>query len=386
MKKLPFFAACSLFTLFAAEAAAEAPPSAPVGPDTVKPAAEAYCRYVGAVASSTSAPMLSPALFASGGLTNGNDVSGGGSSAPTSPRLVAGVSYTFSGLYRGLTVRKAAEAECARYESFTKLLAFTYSHHQGTSAPALAAKQTVLRGAMPDADAMLARARKSLQDSRITVEELEGIAMRVDALHAAETDTSGKLRAAQTKMTPPAEPIDQMVARLRAQEREVERRQAAIRQSASWDVTVRGGYDRVFGQSQPIPAFGMVTITLNPGYFWQTGADERAVEARADAAYFSLESSTHRAVDLVRELRELRRAEVERLAQLDLVLGDLEARYKVVAAVEGDKAHTAAELMWLSIVPVKAERAYLVAHVADLDKSLGPNAASLQIDRVPAGR
>ncbi len=42
--------------------------------------------------------------------------------------------------------------------------------------------------------------------------------------------------------------------------------------------------------------------------------------------------------------------------------------------------------MWLSIVPVKAERAYLVAHVADLDRALGPNAASLQIDRVPAGR
>ena len=159
-----------------------------------------------------------------------------------------------------------------------------------------------------------------------------------------------------------------------------------MRQSAAWDLQVRGGYDKVFGQSQSIPAFAMVTVSFNPGYFWQTGADARAIEARGEAMYFGLESPANRAVDLVRELRELRRTEAERLAQVDLVITDLEARYKAVSAVEGDKARAVAEVLWLSIVPVKAEKAFLAAHVADIDRMLGPGAATLQMDRAPAQR
>ncbi len=389
MRPLTALASFATFaTCFAAAAAAhaETPSAPPAGPDMVRPATESYCRYVAAVAESTSAPMLSPTLFTTFGMANGTDVSAGGTSASTStvPRLVAGAQYSFSGLYRGIAVRTAAQADCARYESFNKLLTYTYANHQGQSAPALAAKAAVLRGAMPGADAILARAKASLEESKMTVEEVEGIALRVDALRAAEGDTSGKLRVAQSAMRGPTEPVAAVVDRAMREEREVERQQAKVRQSTAWDLQVRGGYDKVFGQPQSIPAFAMVTVTFNPGYFWQTGADARAVEARGEAMYFGLESPSNRAVDLVRELRELRRAEMDRLAQVELVVVDLEARYKAVSAVEGDKARAVAEVLWLSIVPVKAEKAFLAAHVADLDRMLGPGSATLQMEKAPS--
>src|SRR5207244_12115534 len=111
-----------------------------------------------------------------------------------------------------------------------------------------------------------------------------------DALHAIDVDTAGKLRIAQTTMKAPAETVNQMVDQLAARERESERHAARIRQSAAWDLQIRGGYDKVFGQSQKVPAFGMITLIVNPGYFWQTGADERAIEARAEAAACGIEA------------------------------------------------------------------------------------------------
>src|SRR5258707_5686164 len=76
--------------------------------------AAAYCEYVTGVADSESALDMWPTLFGTGGVVSGQDVSPGGSLLGPRTRVIAGASYSVAGLYRGLELRSAVQAECRR--------------------------------------------------------------------------------------------------------------------------------------------------------------------------------------------------------------------------------------------------------------------------------
>lgn len=364
-------AAAGLVIAFSSTTAVAEVPSSeslPTSPDTEGQASDAYCKYVGAVADSQRAVFVSPQLFVTGGAVSGNDAPTGPTTTVVRPRLVAGLSYSVAGLYKGIQTKELANAECARYRIFNKLLAFSFAHGGGDSAAAHRAKLEVLEETAPRAEEILKRARMALDEAKITVDELDATTVRVDALRAMTVDTRGKLRASAGKMQAPTESLAELSAQREKAERATEDRAARIRRAQAWDVQVRGGYDQIFGQSQALPVFGMVTVTFSPGFFWQHEADDRAAAARVVAAHKGLEAATVRAEDTARQLHEMGRAERERLADVVTLLGELEARHEQVSQVPGDRAKAAADLLWLGMVPLRAELAYLRAHIAELAK------------------
>ncbi|MBX3187549.1 MAG: hypothetical protein KF819_11065 [Labilithrix sp.] len=356
------------FAFSSRRASAEQPP---VAVDAEALASSTYCTYVEAVADSQSAVMVSPQLFVTGGAVSGNDAPTGPTTTTVNPRVVAGASYSFSSLYRGLATRQAASAECARYRVFNKLLAFSMSRGSGSTAAAERAKLDVLEESLPRAQEILDEARAAVSESRITADELEVTMGRVDGLRALTAETRGKWRIAAGMMQAPKESLAELVAQRERTERATEEQAARIRQAQAWDISVRGGYDQIFGQNQALPVFGMVTLTFSPGFFWQRGADDRAETARVQAARKGLEAATVRAEETARQLRETARAERERLADVTVLLADLSRRHEELRKLEGNRAKASADVLWLGLVPLRAEHAFLRAHTAELAKVVG---------------
>ena len=339
-------------------------------PDAAAAATDAHCRWVKGEADSQAALLYSPQIFVGGGMVSAADVTNG-NTGKVEPRVVAGLQVSAASIVRAVQTEALADAECERYRVFDKVLAFTFAHASGRSEPALKARLGVLEQALPRAEELLRDARRGMADARITIEELHATTSRVDALHAEIASTRGQLRAVQGLMKAPDESLRELVARRDVVEREAVAKAAALRQSMAWDVQIRGGYDQIYGIHTPVPAFGMLTVTFSPGWFWQKAPDERAIQARADAARTGLEDATLRAEDTARELRETLRSEKERLADVGALLGELEARHEKLAKMDGDRAHAAADILWLWLVTLRAERAYLEAHIVDLSKIVG---------------
>ncbi|HEX9102217.1 MAG TPA: hypothetical protein VF997_08445, partial [Polyangia bacterium] len=125
--------------------------SASAGAEELSQEGDAFCGFVGGVARSESALLLSPQLFVDYGWVNGNDVLNSGtmgvSTLPATQRLTAGLRYSFSGLLQGITARQRARAECERYRASSALLRFVVDNREGISPASLDAKLAVLRAA-----------------------------------------------------------------------------------------------------------------------------------------------------------------------------------------------------------------------------------------------
>lgn len=358
---------------FAQEAATKSNPTSdrPADRDLAGKSSEVQCRYLRAVAASHSSVLLSPNLFATGGLVSGTDSPTGATTTRVMPRVIAGLQYSAANVYRGVQTKELAEAECARYAAFSKLQAFSFVYGSGESKAALKAKLTVLEQARPRVEQILQRARAGVVDARITLDELDLTTARVDTLRASIVNTRGLLRSAEGAGTAPTEPLSALLLQRDRTERASEEREAKLRHSQAWDVTVKAGYDHVVGTSSPLPLFGALTVNFNPGYFWQQSADEKAVAARADAARSSLEAATLRAEETARHMREVLRTERERLVDVTALLEELEKRHEVIRQVPGDKAAVSADSLWIAMVSLRAEKAYLQVHSAELAKVLG---------------
>src|SRR3954451_10177014 len=79
--------------------------------------AVAYCSWIDAVARSESALTFSPQLFVDYGVVNGNDAGVGAGASTIGPthRLTAGARFSLLGVWRGVTLRQRASADCRRY-------------------------------------------------------------------------------------------------------------------------------------------------------------------------------------------------------------------------------------------------------------------------------
>jgi hypothetical protein len=334
--------------------------------------AAAYCQYVTGVADSDRALDMSPTLFGTGGVVSGQDVSPGGSLLGPTTRVIAGASYSLAGLYRGIQMRSVAEAECARYRAVSELHAFLESNKEGLTGPSLEAKLRVLEEAIPAAEQMMASARTALAQSHATVEQVNALAVRVDGLRAMAAQTRADRDALARAPQPPARPIEDVMREHGDAEAEVERREARVRASRAWDVSVRGGYDRTFGTSASYtPVFALVTITANVGGLLQPAAEARAVPGRAEWARRQVEGADDRVEQALARLRALRDADRRRLDDTRLLLTDLEERRNTLLSVPGERVAEIAQSLWFDLVHVRAEHAYVAAHLADLDRILG---------------
>jgi hypothetical protein len=371
MKVTPFLAA--LFASLAASASARGQ-SDDQAAALQRSDAAAYCRFVKGVADSQSDLEMAPTLFGTAGLVSGADVSPGGSILGPTTRVIAGASYSLSGLYRGIAMRRGAEAECRRYRVLSELHAFLENNKEGLTRSSLQAKLAVLDEALPRADQMLAEVRAALAQARATVEQLDALQLRVDALRATAAETRTNLDSLARLPPQPDRPVTEVLADRDAAEAGAERYEARVRQSRAWDLSVRGGYDRIFGTSIPqTPVFAMATLTLNIGGLLQPGAEERATEGRVAWARSQVEGVDDRVEQAVVRLHAVLAAERRRLDETRVLLADLERRYEELRSVPGSKVAEYADYVWFDLVRTRAEHAYLSAHVADLDRLLGSN-------------
>jgi len=345
-------------------------------PDDGASAARAYCEHVTAVAASEGALLRAPWLFSTIGTLRGSTAldadlaTGGNVDRELSLRLQAGLGFSPTRYYLAGLLDDQAKAECERHRAEDELR----GHGGGSSGVprgAFEAKIAVLREALPRAEALLKRSLDELEASRTTVQEHEALALRIDGLR--ERLASAELEAAALAPAPEAggEPAAGSFERLRRWTAEKQAVASRLRRAGALSLTLRGGYDEVFGVAQDVPVFGSVSLEFNPGWFWQGGYDDQAERAHAQGVQAgvlgqreSLDALAHR---LEAELGILRR----RKGEVASALADLAQRRERLDAAGSATGRAYAEYIWFEEVRLRADDAFLRERVRALARLIG---------------
>jgi hypothetical protein len=357
--------------LGAGPAGAEQPPKQGGRATSADKDADAYCRWVKAIAASNADDLVAPSVYATGGYVSGADLSPGASSVPTTPRLIAAGMYSFGSLNRGLATLSQADAECRRYRADAQLHAYIERNRDAISVRALAAKVKVLDAALPRGQEILAQEKALLAQARLTVDELGGTQLRLDTLRQIAADSHQQMDSLASAPPTPHKSIRQAVTDRDEAEVATEREDGRIRASYGWDLVLKGGFDKIFGVTDNAPFFAMATLTVSLGWFLQGGANSDARDARRDWVRAQVEGDDDRVEQVIQRLRSVRDEETARLRESTTLLADLDARYKSVAVIGGEKARTFADFVWFDLVRVESEHAYFVEHVRELNELIG---------------
>jgi hypothetical protein len=199
--------------------------------------------------------------------------------------------------------------------------------------------------------------------------------MRVDAVRGAIHKIHEELDAMAGAAAPPREPLERLLRNRDDAEQEVSRQEARVRSSKGWDLNVRGGYEQVLGVPVTTPVFGVATLSVDLGWFFQGSAETRAAAGRKAWVRRQIEGVDERAEASMQRLEALRASEKLRLVETRALLAELESRQKAVEAANGERAKEYAELLWFDRLGIQAEDAYIVAHLTELDRMLGTGGA-----------
>ncbi|MBZ4421235.1 hypothetical protein K8638_32800 [Myxococcus sp. RHST-1-4] len=355
--------------------AQQAPPSGTASPPQVEDRSGGYCDFVRGVADAEAALELAPELFGSFGVVNTGEAEGGAGAVPLGEpklRLTAGVDYDFVGLYRGMTLRKRAEAECRRQRAIATLEAAVNRGNGLGEEAALEARARVLQDALPGAEERVSALRNDLREGKTTLEELNAVQVRLDNLRALATSTAlARQRLVSRPRFPEGQRLDALMEELRAADDSVESYTGGLRSARAWSLSVRGGYDELIDVEQETPLFGQVTLSYNLGNLWQSSANTRAREGRRRALLEDVEGVPQRINELVAQLRALHQTEQGRLREVSTLVTDLEGQLREVEALQTREIRRFRDYLVLELARLRAEQAYLRAHVESLNTFLG---------------
>lgn len=366
---------CGVWMCLAAHtpAALAAPPDASSPPDArIEERAAGYCDWVKGLGDAEAALELAPEVFGSFGAVNTGEAEGGTALGKPKLRVTAGLSYDFVGLYRGHKIHRRAAAECRRHQALSSLQAAV---RQGTGLgedSALEARARVLQDALPRAEALVTALRTDLRDGRATLEELNAVQVRLDHLRALSTDTAlARERLASRPAFPQGQRLESLLEELRAADDAVEVATGSLRRARAWELSVRGGYDEVFDLDQDVPLFGQVMLTYDLGHLWQGKANARAREGRRRSTLHEVVGVHQEVSELLVELRSRHRTEEARLREVSALVSDLEGQLKEVEALQTREIRRFRDYLLLELARLRAEQAYLTAHVEALTTFLG---------------
>ncbi|MDC0707030.1 hypothetical protein POL68_00960 [Stigmatella sp. ncwal1] len=335
------------------------------------PSAPAWCEYTRSVAAAESAVLLAPEVFGSAGVVNAGDAAGDAPLGSQTLRLTAGLGYNVVNAYRGVTLRRRAEAECRRYKAFAALQsAFQAGAEIGTG-PAFAARLAVLEAAIPEGARLLEALKVDLQEGRATVEELNGLQLRLEQLRTLAYETARMRERLAHLPPPPSQPLPTLLQALHAADDEVERLAGTLRRTAAWDIRLRGGYDELIDVRQDVPLFGVLTVSYNLGGWAQSKANARARSTRQQASTEEVEGFPQQVERMLQDLRATRRLEETRLREVSALAGDLEGQLREVQALETVKVRRFRDYLVLEVARLRAEQAWLQAHLNALEAFLG---------------
>jgi hypothetical protein len=331
--------------------------------------ARPYCEYVTALAASEGALWRSPWVFSSVGTLSGSasSVDEGVVREELVWRLQAGLGFSPTRFYQAGLLDEQARAECERHRAAEELRVLA-ARPDGVTAQALSAQIAVLEEAMPEAERLLTHSASELAASRTTIQEHSALILRVDELRKRLADAT----IARAGLPPPERARrapGSAFGRLRSANARKQAAASGLRQSEALKLTLRGGYDKLFGVAQDVPLFGSVALELNPGWFWQREHDARAERAQAEL----LETDVASAQPSLGELRQRLVAQLalvrRRLGEVTTVLEDLSARVERLKADGAGTALEYAEYLWFDVVRLRAEQALLQRQERTLERA-----------------
>ena len=322
-----------------------------------------YCDYLSLRASADGALLLWPQLFLTAGMLN--DVSPeSGIDAQLHPRLLVGVTYSAAAALRGTLLHAQAAHACAHYGDLALLHRFTQSNQAGTSKDGLRAKLQVLEQALIQAHHDAEVVHAAIVQAQATLDDDQLAQRRLDALYAAIHATRQALQTAPESFV--ATDIAKVLARLPDLAAQLEADASSVRRTQAWDISVRGGYDRVFGVQNRVPVFGSITFQASLGAIVQSDAEDAAVAAQAQWQRLRGDSPTAQAEQLLQQLRHTSQTDAERLSQLKTLRQQYAYRIATLKQVPGAESVRTARSVWYDLLWLDAEAAYLEAHLLEM--------------------
>jgi hypothetical protein len=334
--------------------------------------AGAYCDFVEGEADAESALLMAPELFGRVGVVNPGDVLDEGTAAVTReplPRVTLGVSWDVARMLSGLGVQRRARAECRRFRALASLESALVLGRNVAEAAALEARERVLREALTVVEPGLVELRKAMADQDATLDELQAYELRLDDIRQTLRETALERKRLEGLPQPPEVPLTELVAELQAADDEVEGLSADLRRTSTWELGVRGGYDKIIG-SEALPVFGMVTFSWNTGALWQGAANARARTGRSGWVAADVTGAAHRARQLLRELELLHASARTRLDEVNALEADLGNQLATVERLQTRAVRRFRDLLRFEHTRLKAEKAYLDQRVERLEKFL----------------
>ena len=339
-----------------------------------QPAAADYCQYVSSVATSQAATYLSPIVFGSAGSTSAEILPSPLStttSVANRTRFFGGASFSLGNVQRGLALKGIARANCEQYKVTAGLEAFLEENGDAITSNALEARADVLRDALLHSKEILSRSERLLNAHVATTQEFHGMQLRRDELlqilEQTDSDMGKAVRSESLAMFPLNELLKKQQDLLTRQEIE----EGKSRQAGTWDVSGTAGFQRILHAPQSSPFFGSITLSLNLGRLWQNGAERRATDSFHRWTQEDPTGASVRTDMLLQHFHAIETAEAERLRETDILLEDLEQRLQSVRGVGDERAQSYEDYVWFDYIKIKAEHAYLVAHLQDLSVVAG---------------
>lgn len=340
----------------------------------------AYCDYVTAAARSAAAQQLYPRLYVSGGLlTNADsvhDLGVEGNGNGTLWRLQAGFSYSLADVNEGLALRDRARAECALYRSQSELFAFLSRYDEPESIPGLQAKIATLEEALPMAERILDEMRGLLLRQEATVEAVNATTLRVDGLRSELGSSRARVAAAARKHPVPHEPVALLLQSYRKAAGQTAEAESQVRLSRRYDLSLRTGYDRLFGVREGVPVLATLTFTYSLGSLTQPRLEALAQQGRTGWATRGIEGIHDRVSVLLSKLQGVLDVQSKRARETNVLLADLEARYQALEKTPGDSVRAYRDYLWFDLIRLRAEAAYLRAQTEELQLLVSSNGDS----------
>jgi hypothetical protein len=333
------------------------------------PAAVDYCKYVSGVATSQADLLQSPVLFASLGSASAEILPSELSSTTSvanRTRFFGGASYSLGNVQRGQALKHAAKADCQQYEITAGLEAFLQENWEALTSDALDARAQVLREALVQSKDILGRSQKLLEAHVATSQEYHAMQLRNDELLQILEQTDSDRGKASKSEALARLPLHEMLKKQQDLLTRQEIEQGKSREAGTWDISATAGAQRILNAGQSSPYFASITLSVNPGRLWQAGAERHATEGFHRWIQEDPTGPSVRTYMLLNRFLAIQTAEGKRLRETEILMGDLEQRLESVRAIDNDKVQSYEDYVWFDYIKIKAEHAYLVAHLKDL--------------------
>ncbi|HET6143130.1 MAG TPA: hypothetical protein VFE02_06445 [Candidatus Acidoferrales bacterium] len=333
------------------------------------PAAADYCKFATGVATSQADLLKSPVIFASIGSASAEILPSALSSATSvanRTRFFTGGSYSIGNLQRARAVQHAARADCEQYEVTSGLEAFLQENWEAQTSDALGARAQVLQEALIQSKDILGRTQKLMEAHVATSQEYHAMQLRNDELLQILEQTDSDMGRAAKSESLAMLPLQEMLKKQQDLLTKQEIEQGKFREAGTWDISGTAGAQRIINAGQSSPYFASVTVSFNPGRLWQSGAERRATEGFYRWIQEDPTGPSVRTYMLLDHFRAIQAAEGKRLRETEILMSDLEQKLESIRAIGNDKMQSYEDYVWFDYIKIKAEHAYLVAHLKDL--------------------